>query len=233
MCGRIFILVLVAITAFVAVTVSAFIYLQWWQAILASATFLAMLFFGGKYLLRSAIQAMGEQFTKLTAGQAVVLRNATLQVHSVKRTDPPRELTPEDDEFDDDDPDFQRERDEELLGKTWYKIELTIFPNPDIEESTKPWSPDSIAFVDSECEPPTNLLTGKSEDEIMYPDRMKLLGHDNDRNEGAELSGPQRMRFLVGCPNDVRSLAVRYFTEQFGRIKLPGLLDEPKKLKDR
>jgi hypothetical protein len=231
MCGRIFVLLLVAIVAFVAVTALAFIYLQWWQAILASATFLAVLFFGGKLLLRTAIVAWGEQLTKMTAGQAVVLRNASLQVHKVERTDPPRELTEDDDEFDDEDPDSRREREEELLGKTWYKIELTIFPNPDIEESTNPWSPHQIEFADYDSEPPRNFMI-ESEDELdsWAPYKLKILTETDDDGDA---NGPQRFLALVGLPNELRSVAIRYYTEQFGRIKLPGPLDDPKQLRER
>jgi hypothetical protein len=234
MCGRIFVLLLVAIVAFVAVTALAFIYLQWWQAILASATFLAVLFFGGKLLLRTAIVAWGEQLTKMTAGQAVVLRNASLQVHKVERTDPPRELTEDDDEFDDEDPDSRREREEELLGKTWYKIELTIFPNPDIEESTNPWSPHDIQFADFDSEPPRNLMTNfdEHEEDSWVPYKLKVLTDQTDDSE-EEHSGPMRFLALVGLPNELRAVAIRYYTEQFGRIKLPGPLDDPKQLRER
>jgi hypothetical protein len=228
MCGRIFFTVLVAIGAFVGVTVAAFVHLQWWQAILASVALLAVLFLGGKFLLRTAIKAWGEQLTKLTAGQAVVLRNATIQVHKVQRADPPRELTDED-EFDDEDPESRAERNEEVLGKTWYKIEMTVFPNPDIEESVNPWSPESLVFVPFDREPPSNMLADAMDDDILHPDRMKRIA---DAAEDAELTGPQRTLFLLGVPNEVRDLAVRYFTEQFGRIRLPGPFDESPRIRE-
>ena len=228
MCGRIFFLLLFALAAFVGVTVAAFVYLEWWQAILAIAAFLIVLIIGGKLLLKTAISAWGEQLSRMTAGQAVVLRNATIQVHKVQRTDPPRELT-EDDEFDDD-PDARAERNEEVLGKTWYKIEMTIFPNPDIEESVNPWSPESILFVPFDHEPPTNILANAMDDAILSPDRMKRIGDSTDDNE--ETKGPQRMLFLVGVPNEVRDLAVRYFNEQFGRIRLPGPFEDAPRIRE-
>jgi hypothetical protein len=221
---------LAAMAATVAVTVTAFVYLDWWQAILAVCAFLTVLFLGGKFLLHTAIQAWGEQITKLTAGQAVVLRNATLQVHKVERSEPPRELTSDDDdEFADDDPEFRRERDEELFGKTWYKIELTVFPNPDIEESTQPWSPHALTFVDEDAEPPRNMLNA-SDEGIYVPARMKIVSQDTAHEDESELSGPQRLRFLVGIRSELRAVAVRYFTEQFGRVRLPGPLDDSKRL---
>ena len=229
MCGRIFFTVLVAIGAFVAVTVAAFVHLQWWQAILASATFLAVLFLGGKFLLRTAIKAWGEQLTKLTAGQSVVLRNATVQVHKVQRTEPPRELT-EEDEFDDDGPDAQAERNEEVQGKTWYKIEMTVFPNPDIEESVNPWSPESLVFVPYDSEPPSNLMTDMMDDDVLHPDKMKRV--TEGANEGDEPTGPQRVLVLLGVPNETKDLAVRYFTEQFGRVKLPGPFEERARIRE-
>lgn len=229
MCGRIFLIVLLAIGAFVGVTVAAFVYLQWWQAILAIVAFLAVIFLGGKFLLRTAISAWGEQIAKMTAGQSVVLRNATVQVHKVQRADPPRELT-EEDEFDDSDPESLAERNEEVLGKTWYKIEMTVFPNPDIEESVNPWSPESLAFVAWDRDPPKNLLTEAMDDAILHPDRMKRMTEGSE--DADELKGPQRMLFLVGVPNEVRDLAVRYFTEQFGRIKLPGPFEDGPRIRE-
>lgn len=222
MCGRIVLIVILALGAFVGVTVAAFVYLQWWQAILAIIAVLAILFLGGKVLLRTAIAAWGEQLSKMTAGQSVVLRNATVQVHKVQRTDPPRELT-EEDEFEYDDPEALAERNEEVLGKTWYKIELTVFPNPDIEESVNPWMPESLVFVPFDRDPPKNMLTEAMDDAILHPDRMKVISDDPPEDER---KGPQRMLFLVGVPNEVRDLAVRYFSEQFGRVRLPGPFDE-------
>ncbi len=229
MCGRIFLVILLSLGAFVGVTVAAFVHLEWWQAILAIAAVLAILFLGGKFLLKTAIAAWGEQLTKMSAGQSLVLRNATIQVHKVQRADPPRELTDED-EFDDDDPDFQAERNEELHGKTWYKIEMTVFPNPDIEESVNPWMPESLVFVPFDREPPKNLLTDAMNEDVLAPDRMKRLGEAAD--EGEESTGPQRALFLVGVPNEVRDLAVRYITEQFGRIRLPGPFDETPRIRE-
>jgi hypothetical protein len=229
MCGRIFLLLVLALAAFVGVTVAAFVYLEWWQAILAVAAVLGVLFVGGKFLLKTAIAAWGEQLTKMTAGQSVVLRNATIQVHKVQRTDPPRELT-EEDEFDDDDPDTQAERNEELHGKTWYKIEMTVFPNPDIEESVNPWMPESLVFVPFDREPPKNMLTEAMDDDVLIPDRMKRIGDQPEDEDGSK--GPQRALFLVGVPNDIRDLAVRYFSEQFGRIRLPGPFEDAPRIRE-
>ncbi len=228
MCGRIFFIILFSIGAFVAVTVAAFVNLEWWQAILASMSFLAMMFLGGKYLLRTAIRSWGEQLTRMTTGQSLVLRNATIQVHKVQRSDPPRELTDED-EFDDDDPDTQRERNEEVLGKTWYKIEMTVFPNPDIEESVNPWSPETLVFVPWDSEPPTNMLTDFASEDVIHPDRIKRI---SDSKDDEETKGPQRLLFLIGAPNELRDLAVRYFTEQFGRIRLPSMLDDHSRISE-
>lgn len=228
MCGRIFLLLVFALGAFVGVTVAAFVYLEWWQAILAIAAVLAILFVGGKFLLKTAIAAWGEQLTKMTAGQSLVLRNATIQVHKVQRADPPRELT-EEDEFDDDDPEALAERNEEVLGKTWYKIEMTVFPNPDIEESVNPWMPESLVFVPFDREPPKNMLADAIDDALILPDRLKVI---TDVPAEDERSGPQRVLFLVGVANEVHDLAVRYFSEQFGRIRLPGPFDEAPRIRE-
>lgn len=228
MCGRIFLIIVISIGAFVGVTVAAFVYLQWWQAIIASVSLLAVLLMGSQILLRTAIRTWGEQLTKLTAGHSVVLRNATIQVHKVQRADPPRELT-EEDEFDDNDPETRAERNEEVLGKTWYKIEMTIFPNPDIEESVNPWMPESLAFVAYDTEPPKNLMADFGVDHVWTPDRIKRV---SDRSEDEENTGPQRLLVLVGIPNEVRDLAVRYMTEQFGRIRLPGPFEDSPRIRE-
>jgi hypothetical protein len=229
-CARFFYLGLFALVAFVLTAVAAFKYLEWWQATLVLLAVVVTFIFGAKYLIGYAVRTMGEKFSEMAAGNGKVLRNATVQVHSVKATDPPREMTEHDDEYEDVDEETLAEMRDEAILKDWYKIELTVFPNPDIEEHTQPWMPDALSFVPYDSEPPKNMFNADDLESIVNFEKMKVLTEET--NEDGEWSGPLRLRILAGFPKDERDFAIRYFGEQFGRLRLPGpFADEPRRLK--
>lgn len=232
MCARFFYLALFGLVAFIITAVAAFKYLEWWQATIVLLSVVVTFILGAKYLIKTALNRMGEQLSELSSGHGKVLRNATVQIHSVKSADPPREMMEEVDEYDDVDEETLQEMRDEAILKDWYKIELTVFPNPDIEEHTQPWIPDELTFVPYDSEPPKNMMNLEEMDSIIYFEKMKVL--TESLSEEGESAGPQRLRILAGFPKDERDFALRYFSEQFGRLRLPGpFADEPRRMKGR
>jgi hypothetical protein len=229
-CARIFYFGLFALVAFVITAVAAFRYLEWWQATIVLLAVIVSLILGAKFLIGVAIRSFGEKLTEMASGQGKVLRNATVQVHKVKASDPPREMTERDDEYDDVDEETMQELRDEAITKDWYQIELTVFPNPDIEEHTQPWTPEALSFVPYDSEPPKNMMNQEEYEDMVPFEKMKVLT-ESDAEDG-ELSGPLRLRILAGFPKDQSDFALRYYSEQFGRLRLPGpFADEARKLK--
>jgi hypothetical protein len=73
-------------------------------------------------------------------------------------------------------------------------------------------------------------MTDMMDDDVLHPDKMKRVTEGS--NEDAEPTGPQRVLVLLGVPNETKDLAVRYFTEQFGRVKLPGPFEERARIRE-
>jgi hypothetical protein len=220
-CARIFYLILAGLFAFMITAIAAFYFLEWWQATVLLIGIIIASSVVAKYLLRSAIYFWGEKLTSMVDRQGKVLQNASVQFHTVNPAEPPREMTDHDEEYEDIDEETARDLRQAAITKDWYKIEMTIFPNPDVEEHTQPWSPEALTFVPYESSPPKNLLRVDEEylENIIHFEKLKVLS-DKPHDEG--ITGPQRLRVLVGFPKDMRDFALRYFNEQFGRLRLPG-----------
>ena len=88
MCQRIAYLLLGSLFTFIVATVAAFAYLEWWQAILASAaTFVLLIMiiqFYFKYLFQQGVGKMKNLAKGMLEGKSRVLRGATADVHTVK-----------------------------------------------------------------------------------------------------------------------------------------------------
>ena len=149
MCARILYFLLAALFVYVVVTVAAFVYLQWWQAILASAVTFILCVLSTQWLIKSTFRQFGEIAKEAMSGHTRVLRGATADVHSVKLTDPPREVTEAAN-----DPNLDaNERSEaaaDLQTQRWYQIEVTIFPDPQQAKRTDYWSVHTISLAPSD-----------------------------------------------------------------------------------
>src|SRR5688500_18702205 len=91
---------LVALLVFIAVTVAAFVYLQWWQALIVIVVMIAAVVIGLKLVLRSFIGNMGKAMVAMFEAKSSVLRGATAEVRSVEAAPvpPPRIIDQDDDE---------------------------------------------------------------------------------------------------------------------------------------
>ena len=214
-CQRVFYGLLAALFAYVTVTVAAFRYLQWWQAILLSALTLVLMVAGGKLLVRTAVGRIGSMVQTAMAESTKVLRNASVDVHAVRPAGPPADLladadNPDADEFD------RAEAAADLRTLRWFEVELSVFPDAN-EAGGAAWSPTVLTAV-----PATTRVGGPPDADPGCDLRdLRVLADGDARPADDELTGPQRLRFLVGVPAGVRALALRYAFHQFGRIELP------------
>lgn len=200
MCARLFYFLLAALFVFVVVTVAAFVYLQWWQAILASVVTFILCALATQWMIKATFRQFTEMAKEAMSGPTRVLRGATADVHSVKFTDPPREAADTGD----------------LQPLRWYLIEVTIFPDPQHAKPTDAWNVHTLALVPSD-----ENASGPVE---LYEIQVLANGVAADPRTGT-VTGPQRLRFVAGVPREVRAVQFAYGFERFGLIRLPqGLL---------
>lgn len=204
MCARLFYFLLAALFVFVVVTVAAFVYLQWWQAILASTVTFILCVLATQWMVKSTFRQFTEMAKEAMSGPTRVLRGATADVHSVKFTDPPREAA--------DTGDLQPPR--------WYLIEVTIFPDPQQAKPTDSWSVYTLSLVPSDPRTSDEDTSGPVE---LYDMQLLTNGVAADPRDGI-VTGPQRLRFVAGVPREVRAVQFAYGFERFGLIRLPQAL---------
>ncbi|HET6575946.1 MAG TPA: hypothetical protein VFG68_20260 [Fimbriiglobus sp.] len=200
MCARIFYLLLAALFVFLVATVAAFRYLDWWQALFVSAGTFLLLVSAGRWLVRHAVRMtitrFGEEATKgLIDVKSRVLRGATVDVHAVR-------------------PAHAGDRPE----LRWYEIEATIFPDPSQTEPMSHWDVDDLRLVPASAVLPAPFASREDEYEphelVLVEDGKPVIPVDG------KVTGPRRLRFVVGVPSAVRDLQFRYFFEQFGPFRL-------------
>lgn len=206
MCARIFYLLLAALFVFVAVTVAAFRYLEWWQAlIVAEVTFLALVI-ACRWLIRRAVRRtvdqIGEAAKGLFGDRSQVLRGATADVHAVRPVSTPSDDRP---------------------GLRWYEVEATIFPDPTQAGPTGFWDLTALRLVPADAVPPTPFA-GRTGDEF-EPHELVLLEEGKPIiSVDGRVTGPRRLRFRIGVPAAIRDLQFRYDFEQFGPFRIPPAL---------
>ena len=206
-------LLLCALFVFLVVTVAAFVYLEWWQAILVSFGTFVLLFYAGKLMVRSAFHRLKRFASEFFFVKSRVLQGATVDVHSVRAEKRPPEPS-----------DFDPEEDVPLSDdRDWYEIEATIFPAPTVPGPMNHWDVSELCLVPFET--PNREGLGDREDgaeEIGF-DRMWFI-RDGEAVEPEETKsqGPQRLRMLAGFPHGIAAWKFRYYFEQFGRVDLPG-----------
>lgn len=215
MCARAAQLLLAALFVFVVATVAAFRYLEWWQAILASAATFGMLVFGAKLLIKSFLGNLGNMAKGLFEIKSKVLRGATVQVHSVRPTAVPADLVPEEPG---DDADEDEEPPADPRDLAWYEVDATIFPAGDTGTPMTHWDLDDLRLVPFDA-PAADLDDDVPEAE-MHGLRVVADGEPAEP-DGSKFLGPQRLHFTAGLPKGVRAAKFRYYFEDFGRIELP------------
>jgi hypothetical protein len=221
MCRRIAAIFLAGLFAYFVVTIAGFVYLEWWQALLASAGTFLMLVLGGKYLVRYAFTAGVEG---LMSGafrmKGKVLHRATIQVHSVRPTDTP-----------DDEADYEADDGEDREPPRplkWFAFDVTVFPDSKRHSQMTMWDIDDLHLVPSDS-PDGDGLDALGDEDGFGLTNTRIVGDDGEPLEfdDDKVYGPRRLRFAAGVPAGVRELKFRYYFETFGRIRLPDPLALP------
>ena len=231
---------LVALLLFIAVTVAAFVYLEWWQALIVIVALIFAIVFGAKLVIKSFIGNIGKAMMAGFEMKAKVMRGATAEVHSVEAAPvpPPRvidQAQDDDDEDDEDDEDYDADEDHEdddddddgepNRNRAYYRIDVTIRPGPEEGPMTH-WDVSDLVVVDSKARP-LSFTPGEDDDgsgvgEGFHFHDVQILQDGKLRpEEEGKYQGEQRLSILVGVKPAVRELKFRYYTEDFGRVVLP------------
>lgn len=222
---------LVALLLFIAVTVAAFVYLEWWQALIVIVGMIFAFVIAAKLVIRSFIGNIGKAMMQGFEIKGNVLRGATAEVHSVQAAPapPPRVIDQADadddvDEQDEDDDGPAYDDDEAARARelAYYRLDVTIRPqNPDGPMTH--WDVSDLCVVDHRS-PPLKLTFGEdcgAGEGFHFEDVQVLENGRLHPDEQGKYEGAQRLNVLVGVPADLRELKFRYYAEQFGRIVLP------------
>ena len=221
---------LVALLVFIAVTVAAFVYLEWWQALLVIVATIFAFVIAFKLIIRSFLGGIGKALMAGFEMKAKVLRGATADVHAVEAAPvPPPPVIDQaededeeggDDEDDVDDEDEQEEDEDRDLA--FYRIDVTIRPQ-NADGPMTHWDLSDLCVVDFKApglslDPTDETDAGEGfhfrEVQVFEQGRLHP-------DEQGKYVGDQRLSILVGVPRQLRELKFRYYTEQFGRIVLP------------
>ena len=176
MCGLTSVyLALAGFFAYTTATVAAFVYLKWWQALIASAVSLALVVVAAQVLIRTVIGRLGAMARTVMEQHARALKGATVDVHSVRAVVPPADLAVPADDLADEDDSAGRET------LRWVQVELTIFPDPATTDPTDTWHPDALTLVSATAKPPSLLAARRRRVRPARVDRAGERRADGER----------------------------------------------------
>lgn len=193
----------------------AFKFLPWYVLVgIAVVLVLGAKFLGGKFavwLFSMPFRAKGK-----------VLRNATIEVHSIVACEQPPEksrqggsntsegVAHEEDEQDEitDEPEGPR---------AYYRLDVTISPRPSTG-AFHYWEIGELLLT----LPDTKPMDDASDVCQIVELKVFLDGQFVPDDEGYKLPGPQRLQLVLAIRPDVRQLAFRYYFETFGEITVPA-----------
>ncbi len=229
MCAKFTYLILGGFFVFVVATVAAFVYLDWWQAILASLGTFLFLVFVAKQVIRSTFRNLRKVAEGMFTRKSATLRGATVEVHAVRPASMPKQARDELEQFiDTNDADRERGATPDYGNYQWCEVEATVFPPAGDTATFAAWDVASLVLVPIDA-PKLEFLGGDDSETPQFDllDVRVVADGSASQPVGEGFAGPQRLRFTVGVPRGTRLLKFQYFFEQFGRVELPSTLGLP------
>lgn len=171
-------------------------WMVWWLGAGLAAGYFALKFALGRLLMRL--------FETPFRMKGAALRDATAQVHEVRRCPAPAH----DEEFDEDEG-----------PREWYQIDVTITPVPN-DGPFKLWEPGELGLA------PVGFSIRKADDidsvyqvtdcRFVEPESNGQDGED----DGCKVHGPNRVVLTVGVPPGMHHAQFAYYFETFGEVQL-------------
>jgi len=214
----------------------AFRYLPWWVLLGCVVLILLLWRFVFGWVLGSLFMAPLRNMGK-------VLRDATVDVHSVRPTEPPATASsaPELGRLETthlDESEFLAVAEradahpEPDVPRNWFEIDITVTPRPSSEGKFPYWDMEGLQLI----KPGSSL---KDEDDScqvksVQPIREGVVLLDPGQTDATaeqedycKVTGPHRLKMVIGVKPDVRELVFRYFFETFGKVVLPDARRPP------
>lgn len=221
-------ILLIGLVAFITVSVFAFIYLIWWQAILLTIAAFVLMNLVVKRLAMRSLKGMMQFATDLVQIKSQVLRGAKIEVHSIQSVFPPAH---EIEAVANPDPDEGLSKEEIaedvawVRDLNWLEIDATIIPDSNAKGAMEHWDLFDLVLVPANAKA-VDLFAMAGNDapsEDVYFSEVRLVenGQAIEVEEGKFL-GPKRIRFIAGFPPELQEVKFRYYVEQFGLIQLPS-----------
>ena len=216
-------LVLVVAAVVAAGVVFAVQHLPWWwsAALIAGLLVIAALLF--KVILRALMMIPFRM-------KGAVLENATAEVHfvtpaSAPLPEPPSDdpdLTPEDRESM---AELGRTEQEDLAGRRFYELDVTITPRPASGRGFAHWEPGELMLVRPGAK--ADLESLDEEDELCVIKNCEIAQDGQwQSDEVGKYPGPQRLRLLIGVRPGVGRLKFRYYFSLFGNVEIPDVRED-------
>lgn len=230
MCRRILGFLLAGFFTFVVATVAAFVYLEWWQAILVSGFTFLFLIAVARVLVQMAVGKVGNMAKALFDTKSRVLRGASVQVHAVRPSTPPAEVLQAGNALppgEDDEEEARAAVDAAVAAARnlhWFEVEATIFPATPRPSPMTHWDIDDLRLVPLGAKPIAWTDNTADDDENEFGLHEILIVADGRAVSPADskFEGPQRLRFRVGVPPGLRAAKFQYYFEQFGEVRFPA-----------
>ncbi|GAB5496353.1 MAG: hypothetical protein Phyf2KO_14330 [Phycisphaerales bacterium] len=213
-----FIFVLVAMTAIIV----ASRWLPIWGACMVIPASLLFFLWFGLALARSWSRVL---YKASLEDQSIVMRGATVTVHSVEACEPPAEFQGLDAEAEDN----------PYLPSRFVRIEMSVHPDPKSEELSRAnadhmggrWLAQSFTLAEpgdgTELDKPDVFALLKRLPAMVYEaERVDNEPAEPDEDDDLFIEGTARISLLFGVPPDMPDeLAIRYQLLEFSRITLP------------
>lgn len=213
-----FIFVLVAMTAIIV----ASRWLPVWGACMVIPASLLLFLWFGLAVIRSWTRVL---YKASLEDQSIVLRGASVVVHSVEGCEAPEEF---------------RNLDEEEQGNPYIPtrfvwIEMSVHPDPQSEAQSREsidelggkWLAHGFTLAEPSAEgeqekPDAFALLKRVPAMVYQAERTDGEPAEPDEDDDLVIEGPARIRLLFGVPSDLPDvLAIRYQLLEFSRVTLP------------
>jgi hypothetical protein len=214
--------VLFGVLVFIALTVVAFIYLPWWQALIVVLAMILAIVMGVRFLLRNLGKILSDSMLKMFEVKSQVLRGAQVQVNSVQPTTAPADTDDEESEAPSEGGSATRPLRRQV---DYFLIDVTIKP-AGVQGPMQHWDLDDLRVVPFDT--PAATLQEMAGDDAAESiegydlrDVKVMENHQFVADQQGKYEGPRQISAVVGVPSHVRELKFQYYGEQFGHIKLP------------
>ncbi len=210
----------------------AFRYLPWWVLLSFVVAFVLLWRFGLGWLVGSLLILPLKNMGKM-------LRGATVDVHSVRPAEPRAAVSSipdagkletthhEEAEVQGDAEEADEQAADEYDGpRNWFEIDVTITPRPSSKGGIPYWDINALRLTKPGC-------SMKDDDDSCHVQSVHLVREgtvlldagqtdptDEEENHG-KVTGPHRLKMVIGVKPDVHELVFGYFFETFGKLIVP------------